>query len=618
MILVPTALFYLAATLPPDPDALPPVAEIEETLVVTAARQEEPVSQAVSLVTVVPREELEASPALALDGQMRQLPGFSLFRRAASLEAHPTTQGVSLRGIGPSGTSRTLVLWDGLPLNDPFGGWVYWNRLPRLSLEGVEVVRGAGSGLYGSSALGGVIQLLPRRAEEGATDVDLRIGERDTYGAEAFFSDLGRRWSGTLGGSFFRTSGHFILRPQDRGTIDRPARVTYGSLSGRLYRGGYHLGVQAYREERGNGTALQTNSSWIHLLEAGFRGPRWEWSLHGQGQELESVFTRVLPGRDAEIVTARQRFPSRALGGSLLFRQGDGWLVGADGRQATWEDQEQNLAGVFLQRSLEPTGRLRLLLGGRFDLWENAGTEISFNPRVGLVYRATTRVILRSSVYRGFRAPTLNELYRPFQVGNVQTLANPRLDEERLVGVEGGVDLRPRDPLSLRINAFWNELRGPVGNVTLEVTETGILRQRQNLGRVTIRGAEVDAALRLDRWSLRAAYLYSASRVAETGLQLPQAPRHSATLRLERRGRLRTALQGRWTGVQFEDDRNQLPLEAALVVDAYLEGAVRPDLVLFLAVENLFDETVPVGRLPEPRIGPPRSVHGGLRLRRGR
>lgn len=599
---------------PEPPENPSPAAELRETVVVTAAREEERQGEAISLVTVVREEELRSSPALVLDDQLRQVPGFSLFRRASSLTSHPTTQGVSLRGIAPSGTSRTLVLVDGTPLNDPFGGWVYWSRLPRLSIAAVEVSRGATSALYGSSALGGVVQLLTRGPEPGALDASLVAGERETYGAEAFAAGRGERWGYTLSGGLTSFGGHFILRTEDRGAVDRPADLAYGSLGGRLHRGPFHVGARLFREERGNGTELQENATEIAFLEAGGRGKSLHWGLHWQDQELQSTFSRVLPDRDAEVLTAEQRFPSRGMGGSLTWRPGGGWLAGADVRRSTWESESQSQAGVFLQKDVVTGPRLHWLVGGRVDLWENAGTETSFNPRAGLVYQATPATSLRASVYRGFRAPTLNELYRPFRVGNVETLANPELDEERLVGAELGLDLAPRSRLRVRLNGFWNELDGPVGNVTLEATADGILRRRENLGAVRVLGGEAEAVLAIGLWSLRTAYLYSESEVRESGLALPQAPRHSGSVRLERRGPLTAVLQGRYLGVQFEDDLNELRLAAGYLLDLYLERPLRPGLTAVVAVENLLDERVEVGRLPEPRIGAPRLVHLGLRL----
>ncbi|HSU81928.1 MAG TPA: TonB-dependent receptor plug domain-containing protein, partial [Thermoanaerobaculia bacterium] len=152
----------LAIWLGGTPPNTPPAQPFADTLVVTAARSQERLTDAVAPTSVLTREDLARSPGLTLDEQLRQIPGFSLLRRSSSLTAHPTSQGVSLRGLGPSGASRTLVLFDGVPLNDPFGGWVYWNRLPLSGLQAVEVARGSLSQLYGSAAMGGAIQLLPR------------------------------------------------------------------------------------------------------------------------------------------------------------------------------------------------------------------------------------------------------------------------------------------------------------------------------------------------------------------------------------------------------------------------------------------------------------------------
>ena len=110
-----------------------------------------------------------ATPALTVDDALRQVPGFSLFRRSGSRVANPTAQGASLRGVGPSGASRTLVLADGVPLNDPFGGWVYWSRLPRRPSKGSRWSKAGASDLYGSAALGGVVQAFTRTEAPAVT-----------------------------------------------------------------------------------------------------------------------------------------------------------------------------------------------------------------------------------------------------------------------------------------------------------------------------------------------------------------------------------------------------------------------------------------------------------------
>src|ERR1700710_1762308 len=165
--MTPTLLILLWLLRGDPPAADPTAPPFADTLVVTATRSPERLTDAVAPTTVLTRQDLARSPGLTLDDQLRQIPGFSLLRRSSSVTAHPTSQGVSLRGLGPGGASGTLVLFDGVPLNDPFGGWVYWNRLPLSSLESVEVARGSLSQLYGSGAMGGAGQPLPRPPPPG-------------------------------------------------------------------------------------------------------------------------------------------------------------------------------------------------------------------------------------------------------------------------------------------------------------------------------------------------------------------------------------------------------------------------------------------------------------------
>ncbi|MFN0122419.1 MAG: TonB-dependent receptor plug domain-containing protein, partial [Blastocatellia bacterium] len=134
--------------------------EIREQVNITAARTRLPVDETPASVTILDAGAATRAAAQTTDDLLRQVPGFSNFRRSSSSVANPTTQGVSLRGAGASGASRTLILVDGIPLNDAFGGWVYWDRVPRQSIEQLEIVRGGASDLYGSDALSGVINLV--------------------------------------------------------------------------------------------------------------------------------------------------------------------------------------------------------------------------------------------------------------------------------------------------------------------------------------------------------------------------------------------------------------------------------------------------------------------------
>jgi outer membrane cobalamin receptor len=164
---------------------------VSDTITVTATRTETRVADTPASVVVISKETLQTSAAATTDDALRQVAGFTLFRRAGSRVANPTTQGVSLRGVGASGASRALVLDDGVPLNDPFGGWVYWGRVPRASLDRIEVLRGGASDLYGSTAMGGVVQFV-RRNSPGIA-IDASAGSQDTASSSIFAASPPRR-----------------------------------------------------------------------------------------------------------------------------------------------------------------------------------------------------------------------------------------------------------------------------------------------------------------------------------------------------------------------------------------------------------------------------------------
>ena len=212
---------------PGEPLSLPP-------MVVSAGRVEQRLSDVPTHTTVLTREDIEASSAQTVDDLLREVPGFSLFRRSSSLVANPTTQGVSLRGIGPSGVSRTLVLLDGVPLNDPFGGWVYWSKVPLESIERIEVVRGGGSALYGNYALGGVINIITRKPQSTGLQGTLEGGTHDTVHANLQADAVTGPLALALQGDVFSTGGFPIVKADQRGPVDIDADSQHQAFIGRL------------------------------------------------------------------------------------------------------------------------------------------------------------------------------------------------------------------------------------------------------------------------------------------------------------------------------------------------------------------------------------------------
>jgi outer membrane receptor protein involved in Fe transport len=593
----------------------PALPAASDSITVTATRTETRVADTPASVVVLSRETLQKTASPAIDDALRQVAGFTLFRRSGSRVANPTAQGVTLRGVGASGASRALVLDDGVPLNDPFGGWVYWGRVPRLSLERAEVLRGGASDLYGSSAMGGVVQFV--RSRGPGLRVEASAGSQETGAASAFVA--GANFSVAAG--LLTTAGYPLVRSDQRGPVDIAADTRHAAIDATVRRAGAFLRASYYDESRANGTPLQVNDTTIRQLAGGY--DRGAASLRGyvSDQDYYQTFSAVAEDRSSERLTVVQRVPSRGAGGTAQWTQALGarhvLVAGAEGRHVKGRSDEergtafvsaggtQRTAALYVEDLFAVTPALSVTAGVRADWWR----EAELSPRLSVLWRATPSLAVSGSAYRAFRAPTLNELHRGFRVGNVNTLPNADLRSETLTGYELGVRLG-----NGRIAVFQMDVDDTIANVTISQTPSLITRQRQNLGATRSRGVEADAEWRVrDHWRLSASWLFVDARVSGSDLRVPQVPRHQATAQVSWRN---AGMQARWSGMQFDDDRNQLPLDRYLVVDAFVSHPVGPGLDLTLAVENAFDEEVEVSATPVVTLGQPRAVHVGLRYAR--
>jgi len=645
-----------------------------EEVTVTAGRTQMPLADTPARVVVLDAEALAATPALTLDDALRQVPGFSLFRRSGSRVSNPTAQGASLRGVGPSGASRTVVLLDGVPLNDPFGGWVYWSRVPRAAVDRLEVVEGGASELYGSGALGGVVQALSRR-DSPAITVEASGGNEAT-GALSLFA-AGRRdgWGARLAAEAFTTDGYVLVADEVRGSVDTPAggRHLSGTLTldRRWSNSSVFLQGTRFGEDRENGTPLQVNDTDLWELRGGADAPLLGGALTARGwyssQAYDQDFSAVAADRQSETLTRRQHVPSSAAGGSVAwsrsFGSGHALVAGIEGRRVEGSSDEtalvlgrpttevsaggkQGSLAFYAEVRLALGRRVLLGVGARVDRWSErdgfsrsrpvsggAGTETSYedrdetalSPRLSLLFRATPRLRLFAAAYGAFRGPTLNELYRSFRVGNTLTLANPGLREERLGGGEAGLAWVSRDErLRVRATGFLARLEGPVANVTLTATPALVTRQRQNLGRTRSLGLELDAEWRLGThlvtgvgyaWTEATVRSFPADPTLE-GNDVPQVPRHQGTVRVRyaNPALLDATLQARASSLQYEDDQNLLPLGGYLTLDLRVARRLGRRVEAFAAFENLTGARYDVGRTPVPTLGPPRLARAGLRL----
>jgi len=656
-------------------------------VVVSASRSAEPRAQVPFAVTVLAGPQLRAAPSATLDGALRGVPGFSLFRRSDSLTANPTAQGVSLRGLGPSGASRSLVLLDGVPLNDPFGGWVTWSKVSRESLAGAELVRGGGATAWGNAALGGVVQLLTAPLTPGGR-LTAAAGDFSTHSAELALTQAAGPGTLQLTGRDFATEGFYLVAPEDRGPVDLAAWSRHRWLAARWTqpvgeRATLTVSGRTFAEERSNGTTYQRNASaedfgTVTLTVQSGKDFSWTALAYAQDQSFRSTFGSVNATRTTETPASDQfAVPATALGAAwtgVWSHPGDARTsAGLDLRRVRGETQElftfsagnftrqrraggtQEFAGLFAlhERAFAPDWRLTL--GARLDGWRETDGQrretdrttaavlrddhyadrggMEFSPSAGLVWTPTKEWRLRAAAQQAFRRPTLNELYRPFRVGNVITEANAALNTERVTGAELGADYT-RSGLTLGAAVFWNELRDAVANVTIArgpgtfpivgfVPAGGTGRQRRNLDRLRVRGLELSAAWRATgTLSLNAAYLGNDATVpramtapALVGKRLAQVPRHSAAFGAEwRPGRLTLTPRVRLIGRQFEDDENQLILGTVVIADLSAGYALGRG-EFFLTVENLGDARIETGRSADGLVntGTPRLALAGFR-----
>ena len=592
------------------------------------------------------RDLIVTSASGRLEDALGNVAGFQQFRRSDSRSSNPSAQGATLRALGGNATSRALVLLDGVPIADPFFGFIPFNAVPPERLAAIRVTRGGGSGPFGAGALAGTIEL----ESAGADDLGLI-----TVGALANFrgdTQLSASLAPQVGNGFAMVHGRwdrgegFFTTPEDQ-RVPASSRANYDSWSvgGRLVqRLGEDVEVQlrglAFDDQRtlrfeGADSSARGEDLSLRLVS---RGP-WQVDAlaYAQWRNFSNVvisstrFTRVLDQKDT---------PSSGLGGRLEVRPplGGGHTLrfGADYRRSAgdlFEDsysafsgalQENRFAGGatsdlgFYAENDWQAGALTLTGGLRADRYAiSDGYYRALTPggdvlvdevyadqrdwevtwRAGALYELDDAVSLRAAAYSGLRLPTLNELYRPFVVFPVVTQANAALRPERLEGWEFGIDLAPSDGFSLAATWFDNRVKDAIANVTLAPN----LRQRRNLDAIAARGLELSARLGRGPFSIDGTLAATDAEVEGSGFAFPldgnrppQVPELAASLTAAYTPRpgVRLAATLRHVGAQFEGDLEDDVLPAATTLDLFAQMPLHGTLSLVGRVENALGETI--------------------------
>ena len=640
-----------------------------DEIIVTGEGLEQAPSIGAYSVTEIDRETIVSSGSGRIEDVLENVAGFQQFRRSDSRSSNPSAQGVTLRALGGNATSRALVLLDGVPVADPFFGYIPLSSIAPETLSSIRVTRGGGSGPFGSGALAGTIEL-----ESAAPDyldpvtASLLINDRaETEASGIIAQDLGAGFA-VVSGRWDRGQGFFTTPVDQR--VPASARAAFDS---------WNVGLRAVApltntvELQANGRVFDDRRTLrFEGADSSSEGQDASIRLVGRGGLPFDALAYVQARNFSNVVISSTRFtrvldqrntPSTGIGGKLELRppigEGHTFRIGVDYRRADGELQEEAYSaftgalrerrraggntsnlGLFVEDDWQIgpiliTGGLRAdhtsINDGFFRAVDASGALVSetiapdrsdwaVNWRAGARIYASRRVELRAAAYTGIRLPTLNELYRPFVVFPVVTEANAALENERLEGFEVGLGWQPMRGVDVSLTAFDNRVENAIANVTLEPD----LRQRQNLPAIDAQGIEGALNVLVGSVSLNATMAYTDATIAGEGASLaldgnrpPQTPEFaaSATLAWQPAEGWRLAGTLRHVGAQFEDDQETDRLPPATTLDLFAEAPILGRLSAVLRGENLFDETI-VTRNSGGAIdlGVPRTVWFGLRL----
>jgi len=592
------------------------------------------------------RDQIVSSASGRIEDVLSSVAGFQQFRRSDSRSSNPSAQGVTLRALGGNATSRAQMLLDGVPLADPFFGYIPFSAVAPERLESIRVTRGGGSGPFGAGALAGTIEIDSADAETlGLLSGQALINDRaETELSTTLAPQVGDGFA-VVSGRWDRGQGFYTTPDDDRVPASARARFDSWSASARLVQPvGDQLEVQLrglafddHRTLRFEGADSSSEGQDVSARVVS-RGP---WQVDAVAYAQWRNFTnRVISSSTYNLTLDQKDTPSTGLGGKLEVRPpvGGGHVLrfGTDYRRSEGDlfEDAYNAStgaltahrfaggvntdlGLFLEDDwrLGPvvlTGGVRAdrytIRDGYYRATDAAGAvtqdtayadrsdwEVTY--RAGALVEATSQVRLRAAVYSGLRLPTLNELYRPFVVFPITTNANAALEVERLEGYEAGIDWRPVDGVNLSLTAFDNEVENAVANVTIGEN----LRERRNVDAIEAQGLEFTAGLELGQLRFDGSLAYTDAEVRGTGLAAAldgfrpaQTPEWAAAGTVSWRPAEGTLLAAtlRHVGDQFEGDQQDDVLPAATTVDLFAQAPLYGPLSFIARVENLFDETI--------------------------
>ncbi len=634
-----------------------------DKIVITSSRHQTYVKDAPSQVTVIESKEIVESSAQNVDELLRDVCGIDVSRRTGFTSSTST---VTLRGFGGQARGRTLVLIDGIPFNEIYGGEVYWNAISKEDIERIEVVPGAASGLYGPGAMGGVINIITKKPLERKIELNSEYGDFATRNFNLNYQDILGKFRYSLSGGYFKTDGYIAVLPGTRKDYDIRRSKENENFNLKLFydfddKTQFDFGYRYYNEDVNAGRRYYYGSKELDNLNFGFKkdfekiiiqantyfnwddpswtydyspytyiyyvntNPKRDWGLNLQTDFKVSQYNRLITGLDYRWGKINSK---------------DEYKYTAGGRTAGEEvvsKGKQEIIGLYLQDEIRFfKERLILNLGGRFDWWESydgylfddnltpietnysSKSDKDFSPKIGLVYHLDETTTIRTSFGKGFRVPTLYDLYRTWKYGATTYKSNPDLNPEYTYSYEIGLDKTLWEKFSNRLSLYYNDARDFIYSIDIGANT----KEKQNVGKVKIYGLEFETKYSISKeLSLFANYTFNHSEIEEfekdRSLEdklLTYTPKNKASFgfTFDNPKLFKVDLRAKYTGHIFHDDKNTQKLKGQIIWDLMFAKEIGKHLTISLKIENMFDKTYQEYR---GYLAPPRFISGNLKLR---
>ena len=665
--------------------------EVPEVLVppvvVTATRTERSVTDLPVSATVVTRKDVSDAPIVGTDDLMQQIPSVQL-PYMDSFSQHPTANFMGMRGLGQP---RALVLIDGVPLNDPFFGYVQWNMVPKETIERIEVVRGGSSSLWGNYAMGGVINVITKNAQPTQFGQSLMGGSYGTIRSNSYgsYRTIDNHFGISANVNYQQTDGYIPQEPNQRGATDIPASNANTNLQfksdytspdfkwyarGNLYNSTENTG-QSLSDNLQDTLIFNTGATWKLTQQEDLQAAFFYWQQNFTTNNPSNINCCNGPiDRNSVFLSNLHQTPVTSVGGytqyerrfNETFRSAQvgvdlRWVQGTDNSQlysapgaspTTLNGSGKQLfAGLFGQTSIVPMPKLELLPSVRMDYYENyAGnmqtsgpgtsltttnfsptSNIQVNPKLATRYQITEPLAIRAAVYRAFRAPTLDNLYRNFQSPGFNLVSNPFLAPETMVGGDAGLELNV-SRFQGQLNLFWSDVKHAITSLPVPGTQ---FFQIENAGTIQSRGVELMGEVQLwQDWSALFGFVYTDSKLISTsassfqqingsffvGSRTPGVPMYFETvsLRYRKPEGLDFVIRMRANQYIFAIQDGFSRLSDQLIFDVNASYPIRKNISVFLIGTNITNEQYQASFTGSPifgsnnTIGAPVMVFGGV------